>query len=336
LLIVQAGNIEASSLVFQPKFSPRTCLTCLELLFVVEWSSLIYQLHGTGGAIVTYNKNLAIIAYLTVCIVWGSTFLAIKIAVTDMPFLAFAGIRFATAGALILIFARIKGWNFPENRQDYGAIIFAGVMLLFISNGLICWAEQWIESSLAALLVASVPLFMALIEAIFPREHRLGWVGWIGLVIGFLGVVFLVSPHFSLEGKTLPAVLGVLGASLNWAIASIYLKRRSISGSMMANVGIQMFSAGAAFLIAASLFGGISIAGASTEGIAALVYLVFIGSILAYSAFNYMIKALPASKAGTYAYINPVVAVILGALILKEAVTPQVIISALVILAGVV
>jgi drug/metabolite transporter (DMT)-like permease len=285
---------------------------------------------------VTYNKNLAILSYLTVCIVWGSTYLAIRIAVTDMPFLSFAGIRFFTAGALILIFARLKGWSFPENRQDYCAVIFAGIMLLFISNGLICWAEQWIESSLAALLIASVPLFMALIEALFPKEHRLGWVGWIGLVIGFLGVVFLVSPHLTIAGKTLPAVLAVLAASLNWAIASIYLKRRSISGSMMANVGLQMFSAGAVFLIAAFLFGGISIAGASKEGIAALLYLLFVGSILAYSAFNYMIKALPAAKAGTYAYINPVVAVILGALILKETVTPQIVISALVILAGVV
>ncbi|MFU8794289.1 MAG: EamA family transporter [Dethiobacteria bacterium] len=284
----------------------------------------------------TYNKNLAILSYLTVCIVWGSTYLAIRVAVTDMPFLAFAGIRFSIAGALMLTFARLKGWQFPQSKDDYKAIIFAGLMLLFISNGIICWAEQWIESSLAALLVASVPLFMALIEALFPKDHRLGWVGWLGLIVGFLGVIFLVSPHFNLESRTLPAVLAVLTASLNWAIASIYLKRRTISGSMMPNVGIQMFAAGIAFLIAASLFGGVSIAGASTGGITALLYLIFIGSILAYSAFNYMIKALPASKAGTYAYINPVVAVILGAIILNETVTAQNIISAGVILAGVV
>ncbi len=284
----------------------------------------------------TYNKNLAILAYLTVCIVWGSTYLAIRVAVTDMPFLAFAGIRFSIAGVLILLFAKLKGWQFPQSKQDYRSIIFAGIMLLFISNGIICWAEQWIESSLTALLIASVPLFMALIEALFPKDHRIGWVGWLGLIIGFMGVIFLVSPHFNLESGTLPAVLAVLLASLNWAIASIFLKRRTVSGSMMPNVGIQMLAAGIAFLIAASLFGGVSIADASAGGIAALLYLLFIGSILAYTAFNYMIKALPASKAGTYAYINPVVAVILGALILNETITSQSIISASVILVGVV
>ncbi len=284
----------------------------------------------------SYNKNLAIISYLTVCIVWGSTYLAIRIAVTDMPFLTFAGVRFFTAGALILIFSRLKGWSFPRSRQDYKTIIFAGLMLLFVSNGLICWAEQWLESSLTALLIASVPLFMALIEVIVPRDHRIGLLGWLGLVIGFAGVAFLVSPHLNLGNQTLPAMLAVLAASLNWAIASIYLKRRTVGGTMMPNVGIQMFAAGTAFFIAAHFSGGISLAGASSSGIGALLYLIFIGSILAYSAFNYMLKALPAAKAGTYAYINPVVAVILGALILNEAITLQNIIAAVIILGGVI
>jgi drug/metabolite transporter (DMT)-like permease len=282
------------------------------------------------------EKNLAILAYLTVCIVWGSTYLAIRVAVNDMPFLAFAGVRFFAAGGLILIVARLKGWAFPSTVTDYKTLVFAGVMLLFISNGLICWAEMWIESSMAALLVASVPLFMALIELIVPGEQRIGRLGWVGLVIGFIGVAFLVSPHLSLEGRTFPAMMAALAASLNWAIASIYLKRRTVSGSMMPNVGIQMFTAGIAFLVAASFSGGISLAGASNSGIAALLYLIFIGSILAYSAFYYMLKALPAAKAGTYAYVNPIVAVILGALILKEAVTTQNIIAASIILGGVI
>jgi drug/metabolite transporter (DMT)-like permease len=150
-----------------------------------------------------------------------------------------------------------------------------------------------------------------------------------------MGVAFLVSPHFALEGKILPAMLAVLAASLNWAIASIYLKRRRVSGSMMPNVGIQIFTAGIVFLVAASFSGGLSLAGASSSGIVALLYLIFIGSIPAYSAFYYMLKALPAVKAGTYAYINPIVAVILGALILREAVTTQNIIAASIILGGV-
>ena len=282
------------------------------------------------------SNKLAVLAYLTVCIVWGSTYLAIKIAVTDMPFLSFAGIRFFSAGLIILAVSLLKGWAFPRGWQEYRTAIIAGAMLLFISNGLICWAQQWLDSGLTALLVASVPLFMALIEVIVPGDHKLGWLGWFGLIVGFCGVAFLVSPNLTMEGRTLPAMLAVLAASLNWAAASIYLKRRTVSGSMLPNVGIQMFSAGVAFLIAASLTGGISIAGASASGISALLYLIFIGSILAYSAFYYMLKVIPAAKAGTYAYINPIVAVFLGALILKEVVTAQTIIAASIILAGVI
>ncbi len=253
-----------------------------------------------------------------------------------MPFLTFAGVRFFTAGALILIFSKLRGWEFPRQIKDLKTVIIAGLMLLFISNGLICWAEQWLESSLTALLIASVPLFMALVEIIVPKDLRIGFLGWIGLVIGFAGVAFLVSPHLNLEGMTLPAMIAVLAASLNWAIASVYLKRRTVGGSMMPNVGIQMFAAGTAFLITAHFTGGISLAGASVSGISALLYLIFFGSILAYSAFNYMLKALPVAKAGTYAYINPIVAVILGALILNEAITAQNVIAATVILGGVV
>ena len=283
-----------------------------------------------------YKRYLAILSYLIVCIVWGSTYLAIRIGVTDMPFLVFAGVRFFSAGSIILLASKIAGWKFPDQLDDYKTIAFAGIMLLFISNGLVCWAEQWIDSGLTALLLAATPLFMALIEVVVPRDQRIGRLGWVGLLVGFLGVVYLFSPHLNLEGQTLPAMLAVLGASLNWAIASIYLKRRIVSGSMMPNVGIQMFAAGALFLFVAAFFGGISLEDASTDGIAALLYLIFIGSILAYTAFNYMLKALPAAKAGTYAYINPVVAVILGYLILNEVVTTQTIIAALIILGGVV
>ncbi len=283
-----------------------------------------------------YNRYLAILSYLTVCIVWGSTYLAIRVGVTDMPFLVFAGVRFFTAGSIILLASKIVGWKFPDQLDDYKTIAFAGIMLLFVSNGLVCWAEQWIDSGLTALLLAATPLFMALIEVIVPRDQRIGRLGWVGLVIGFLGVVYLFSPHLNLEGQTLPAMLAVLGASLNWAIASIYLKRRIVSGSMMPNVGIQMFAAGVLFLLAAAFFGGITLEEASADGIAALLYLIFIGSILAYTAFNYMLKALPAAKAGTYAYVNPVVAVILGYLILNEVVTTQTIVAALIILGGVV
>lgn len=282
------------------------------------------------------KKHLALLSYLTVCIVWGSTYLAIRVGVTDMPFMIFAGIRFATAGSLILIISRLCGWAFPRRRQDYRTLIFVGLLLLFVSNGLICWAEQYLDSNLTALLIASVPLFMASIENILPGGQRTGWLGWVGLFIGFGGVVTLVSPQFKLEGNTFPAMLAVLAASLVWASGSIYLRRHPAKGAMLPSVGIQMLTAGVAFLLFSVFSGNFTLAEASVKGYAAMLYLIFIGSILAYTAFNYMIKSIPAAKAGTYAYINPVVAMILGALILNEVILPQNILAAAVILGGVI
>jgi drug/metabolite transporter (DMT)-like permease len=282
------------------------------------------------------KKHLALLSYLTVCIVWGSTYLAIRVGVTDMPFMLFAGIRFTAAGSLILILSRLCRMPFPATRQGLLTQILIGLLLLFVSNGLICWAEQWLESGMTALLVAATPLFMASIDNILPGGQRTSPLGWCGLFIGFGGVAALVSPGFGLEGYIFPAMLAVLGASLVWSVGSVWLRRRPAGGSLLPSVGLQMLTAGIAFLFLAALSGNFSLAGASPKGLAALLYLIFIGSILAYSAFIYMIKIFPAAKAGTYAYINPVVAVILGALILREEVALRTVLGAAVILGGVV
>ncbi|HOL16963.1 MAG TPA: EamA family transporter, partial [Bacillota bacterium] len=280
------------------------------------------------------SKHLALLSYLTVCIVWGSTYLAIRVGVTDMPFLIFAGIRFSAAGILLLIISRLKGWAFPPGWRDYRAHILIGMLLLFVCNGLTCWAEQYLDSSLTALLGASLPLFTAAIENLLPREQRTGLLNWVGLFIGFGGVAVLVSPQFRLKGNTWPAIVGVLCSSVIWAAGSIYLNRNPIRGAMIPGVGIQMLSAGVVFLLLSAFSGNFTLSDMSASGLAALLYLIFFGSILAYSSFYYMIKVTPPAKAGTYAYINPLVAMILGVLILKENLTMQSIVAALVILGG--
>ncbi|MBS3943171.1 MAG: EamA family transporter, partial [Dethiobacter sp.] len=159
---------------------------------------------------------------------------------------------------------------------------------------------------------------------------------WVGLVIGFGGVAVLVSPQLNLEKSSFPAVLAVLAASLLWSVGSILMKRNPVNSALMPSVGLQMLSAGSVFLLIAAITGDFSLAEASFSGYAALIYLIFIGSILAYSAFFYMIKFIPMAKAGTYAYINPVVAIVLGSLILNETLTAQKIMAAGVIIFGVV
>lgn len=284
------------------------------------------------------SKNLALLSYITVCIVWGSTYLAIRVGVNDMPFMLFAGVRFTVAGLLIILCSRLKGWAFPPTRRDVGSTVLGGLLLLFVSNSLICWAEQWLDSGLTALLIAATPLFMAALEFFLPQAKGMGWPGWCGLAIGFGGVVLLIGPGFRLADNNhiLPAMLAVLLAALCWAAGSIFLQRRPVGGDMMPAVGLQMLGAGVSFLLLALLTGNFSLAGASAKGFAALAYLIFFGSILAYSAYIYMIQAYPAAKAGTYAYINPIVAVLLGALILKEEVAPRTILASAVILGGVI
>ncbi|RJX21623.1 MAG: EamA family transporter [Desulforudis sp.] len=279
---------------------------------------------------------LALLAYLTVCVVWGSTYLAIRIGVQDISFLLFAGIRFTVAGSIMLIVARLSGWAFPTSWRDYRALAIVGLLLLFGGNGLVCWAEQWLDSGLTALLIATVPLFMAGIENLLPGGQRTGRLGWVGLFIGFAGVASLVHPTTHVGTDILPAMLGVLAASLIWAIGSIYSRRHTVTGAMLTGVGVQMLAAGICLSVAAIIKGDTSLAGASLESLAALLYLIFIGSLLAYSAFMYMLKVLPAAKAGTYAYVNPVVAVCLGAVILKEPITVETVLAAAIILVGVV
>lgn len=282
------------------------------------------------------SKRLALLSYLTVCIVWGSTYLAIRVGVSDMPFIMFTGLRFTAAGLLILTVSLLCRWSFPKTWQDYKTLIFIGLILLFAGNGLISWAQQYLESSFTALLVASVPLFMAAVENLLPGGQRAGWLGWIGLVIGFGGVAALVSPQLNFEENSLPAMLAVLAASLLWSVGSIHMKRNPVNSALLPSVGLQMLSAGTIFLLLAAFTGDFSLAEASFSGYVALLYLIFIGSILAYSAFFYMIKIIPMAKAGTYAYINPVVAILLGSLILDESLTAQKIIAAGVIIGGVV
>lgn len=284
------------------------------------------------------SKNLALLSYITVCIVWGSTYLAIRIGVNDMPFMLFAGVRFTAAGLLIILYSRLKGWAFPATRRDIGTVALAGLLMLFFANYLICWAEQWLDSGLTALLLATAPLFMAALEFFLPQSNRPGWQGWCGLAVGFGGVALLINPgpHLADNERMLPAMLAILLAALFWAAGTVFTQRRTVEGHMMPAVGLQMLTAGLSFLLTAALTGNISLTGATVRGFAALAYLILFGSILAYSAYIYMLKAYPAARAGTYAYVNPIVAVMLGALILREEITSRTILASMVILGGVV
>jgi len=281
------------------------------------------------------EETRVVLAYIAVCILWGSTYLAIRIGVSDFPPELFAGIRFLIAGALVLLFAYFKGYKFPDNFTDVRRQAIVGLFLLLGGNGVVVWAEQWVYSGVTALIMAIVPMFNAILELFLPKGPRLGLKGWFGLLLGFFGVALLVLSGSETNIIDISGGLLLLLAAFSWSLGSVYSKTFKPSGTTVANIGIQMFAAGLGLTLVGLLLGEAGNIHLTSKGIGAMAYLILFGSILGYSSYIYILQKWPASKAGTYAYVNPVVGVILGAVMLGEPVSPYVFISAIIILSGV-
>ncbi|KGP74755.1 multidrug DMT transporter permease [Desulfosporosinus sp. Tol-M] len=281
------------------------------------------------------EETTVILAYLAVCIIWGSTYLAIRIGVSDFPPFLFAGIRSLLAGSLVLSYAYFKGYKFPEDFIDLRRQVIVGLFLLLGGNGLVVWTEQWVCSGAAALLLAIVPLFTAILERFLSNSPRIGPQGWFGLLLGFSGVALLVLTGSDVKIIDLSGGILLLLAALSWSLGSVYSKTFKSSATMGANISIQILAGGVALTIVGLLLGEAGGIQLTAKGVGALAYLIVFGSILGYSSYIYILQRWPASKAGTYAYVNPVVGVILGALILDEPISPAVFIAGVIILGGV-
>lgn len=281
------------------------------------------------------ERKLIWAAYIAVCVFWGSTYLAIRIGVQELPPLLFAGIRFLVAGSVILGYASLKRLPYPKNLKDFKDFSIIGLLLLFGGNGLVVLAEQWVHSGIASLLVATVPLFMALIEYFFVRKEKLTWKGWVGLLIGFAGVGILVMADDLTSAVNPLGVLLLILASLCWAGGSVYSKTLKPTGSVVTHIGIQMLAGGSALILSGLVLGEAARFRPTAVGIGAMVYLIIFGSLIGYSAYIYLLQKWPAARVGTYAYVNPVIAVFLGALVLGEKLTPSVLGATAVILLGV-
>jgi drug/metabolite transporter (DMT)-like permease len=282
------------------------------------------------------NKNTKpLLAYLAVSFIWGSTYIAIRVGVMDLPPLLFASSRVLIAGIILAIFAKLKGYSFPSNFKDIGKISTVGLLMLLGGGGLIVTASQWVDAGIASIVVATVPLMMALIEALFLKQVKIGVLGIIGLFIGFGGVVYLSMGDMGSSATSTKGVLFLLLASLSWSAGSIYSKSITTKNSMITTISIQMLAGGIGLLILGLILGEAKLFIPTLNSMLSLLYLVTFGSIIAYSCYIYVLKQWSAAKAGTYAYINPIVAVLLGGIVLGEQITYKVIISLAIILAGV-
>lgn len=282
------------------------------------------------------EESKTYLAFLAVCIIWGSTYLAIRIGVSEFPPTLFAGIRFLVAGSLMLAFSVYKGLKLPIDFSEVRKISIVGLFLLLGGNGCVVWAETRINSGAASLLVATVPLFMAIIELVLPNRPKLNLKGWIGLLIGFGGVALLVFSNSTEASVDILGIILLLIGAFSWAMGSVYSKSFKASSSIIPNIAIQMLAGGLGLFIVGTSFGELSKIHITSKGMGSILYLIFFGSIVGYSCYVYILEKWPTAKAGTYAYVNPLVAVLLGALILNEPISIDVIMSTVVILSGVI
>ncbi len=288
----------------------------------------------TAGSEETFK---AYAAWGAVCLFWGTTYLAIRIGVRTLPPALFAGIRFFFAGAVFFAYLKIRGVSLPGKR-DLLHIAIVGILLLVIANGCVVWAEQWVPSGLAALIVATLPFWVSGIESIVPRGNRLNALKVLGIVIGFFGLVILFAPELkaSLDQAYLKAVLALLLAPLSWALGSVYAKYHPVRAAPLMTAALQMVIAGIILIFIGIIFNEVPGFAFNLEGLAAMIYLAIFGSIIGYGSFIYALAKLPAAKVSMYAYVNPIIAVILGWLILGEQLDWRVAIATAVILLGVV
>ena len=274
-------------------------------------------------------------ALATVYVVWGSTYLGIKVALEGFPPMLLGATRFLVAGALLYAWTSRSAQAVRPTVRQWGAAATAGTLMLVGGNGAVTWAEQRIDSGVAALLVASVPLWMALLARVWQGE-RLRRMAVVGLFLGFVGVGVLVRP--SGESVTLLPSLAVLVGALAWAAGSIYMRRAPMPVHALRGTSMQMLAGGAVFGVISVGMGELGTfdpAQVSWRAAGALVYLVVFGSLIAFSAYTWLLRNAKPSVVSTYAYVNPFVAVLLGALLLAEPVTSGMTLAAVLIIAGV-
>jgi drug/metabolite transporter (DMT)-like permease len=283
-------------------------------------------------------RGRALVAYLIVCVFWGSTYLAIKIGVGELPPFLFAGLRFMTAGVLLLGGSLALGDRLPRRMADWRTQAIVGVLLLAGGNALVVWAEQYTSSGVASIFVVTVALWMAFFDAIIPGgSGDLNWRVVTGLAIGFAGTALLVgaTPQEILHAD-LPGPIALTIASASWSLGSVYGKRHKTDTSPYVGAGIQMLSGGATVALVGSALGEWSRWHLTLRGAEAVVYLVVFGSILGYTAYTYALRHASPTIVGTYAYVNPVIAVLLGWLLLNEVITPRTVLAMALIFGAVV
>lgn len=280
-----------------------------------------------------------IAAFLAVYVIWGSTYLSIRFAVETIPALLMGGSRLLVAGAILHAWAIRQGATRPTRGALVSGII-SGLLMLTIGNGAVVWSEQTVPSGIASLLVATVPLWMVVLDWLRPRGRRPATLVLLGVAAGLVGLAVLVGPD-ALRGagpvSPVGAIVLILGA-LSWAIGSLVVRERERATSPMLGSAIQMYAGGLGQLVLGAAMGEVAHFDASAISLVSAlnwVYLVTFGSVVGFTAYVWLLRVTTPANAATYAYVNPVVAVFLGWLFANEPVTSRTLIASAVILGAV-
>ena len=284
------------------------------------------------------ERKLALIAWFAVCLIWGTTYLGIRISLESMPPMLMGGLRWTAAGGALAIYMAVRGERWPRGAALRDAVLL-GFLMLVLGNGGVVWAELYVPSGLAAVIVASSPFWMAGVEAFRADGERMTLRKALGLAVGFCGIVLLVWPELARGGAGgRQFVLGVIAlqiACLGWSVGSSYSKRHGRSENVFSATAAQMLAGGVMMLALGTARGEWSALSFTTRSTAAFVYLSTIGAIGGFVAYTYALRHLPVSLVSLYAYINPMIAVALGVAVLGEPFTSRMAIAAALVLGGV-
>lgn len=291
---------------------------------------------GETGAPATRARLIA--AFAVVYVLWGSTYLAIRIAIETIPPFLMASARFLVAGAMLYLWSRARGAVRPS-LTHWRAAAIVGALLLLGGNGAVVWAEQFVPSGLAALLVATAALWMVMLDWLRPGGTRPATRVWIGIALGLAGLAWLVGPSSLGDGRVSMVGAGVLWlGSLSWAMGSVYARRAPLPESALLANGMEMFTGGVLLALLAAATGEPSRfdpSGISMRSALAVLYLLIAGSLIGFTVYIWLVKHAAPAMVGTYAYVNPVVAVLLGWTIADEPITSRTLVAGVVILVSV-
>ncbi len=284
------------------------------------------------------QRRLAYLAWGAVCLIWGTTYLGIRICLESIPPMLMGGLRWIAAGLLLTLYLGARGVRLPRPSQ-WPSIVLLGFLLLVVGNGGVVVAEQWLPSGLAAVVVAACPFWMAAVEAFLPDGERLRATVAAGLAIGFGGILVLVWPELNARTgggtKFVAGVVALQVASVGWAFGSSYSRRHARHENVLSTTAFQMFAGGVMMLLIGTAGGEWSQLAFTARTGWALAYLSTIGAIGGFVAYTYALRHLPVSFVSLYAYINPIIAVALGILILGEPFDRRMAAAAALVFAGV-